>query len=183
MNKTCFTSKRKRKKKIILFHDLTKQTKQFVKNSVSESRKFECVAAGLGKMTVNTPTVAGSSSRTRTCPSPSFDARSLKAGKFAIAFVTLFIFSLSRCLLFVLLLNGVCHEILYLLFSWFEPVWVPDKYAKMFLNSVSISPRYSVFFLETPRCTSQQGCHVPGCASNRWVWLRGVMHTAESEVF
>jgi hypothetical protein len=33
---------------------------------------------------VNTATVAGNSSgggRTRTCPSPSFDARSLKAGK------------------------------------------------------------------------------------------------------
>ena len=37
-------------------------------------------------------------------------------------------------------LKGMCHEIFYLqFFSWFEPIWAPDKQA-----SVSISSRYSI---------------------------------------
>ncbi len=52
--------------------------------SFSESRKYPYsgLCAESRRMTVNTATVAGNSSggRTRTCPSPSFDARSLKAG-------------------------------------------------------------------------------------------------------
>ena len=28
--------------------------------------------------------------------------------------------------------------------SWFEPIWAPDKRAKVFSNFVSISPRYSI---------------------------------------
>ena len=44
------------------------------------------------------------------------------------------------------LLKGVCHEIFDLqFFSWFKPIWAPDKQAKVFSNSVSISPRYSNF--------------------------------------
>ena len=42
-------------------------------------------------------------------------------------------------------LKGVCHKILDLhFFSWFEPIWAPDKQAEVFSNSVSISPRYSI---------------------------------------
>ena len=42
-------------------------------------------------------------------------------------------------------LKGVCHEIFYLHFcSWFEPIWAPDKQAKVFSNSVSISQKYSI---------------------------------------
>ena len=45
----------------------------------------------------------------------------------------------------MLFLKGVCHEIFYLqFFSWFEPIWAPDKQAKVFSNSVSISPRYLI---------------------------------------
>ena len=29
-------------------------------------------------------------------------------------------------------------------FSWFEPIWTPDKQAKVFSNSVLILPRYSI---------------------------------------
>ena len=29
-------------------------------------------------------------------------------------------------------------------FSWFDPIWAPDKQAKVFSNSLSISPRYSI---------------------------------------
>ena len=29
-------------------------------------------------------------------------------------------------------------------FSWFNPIWAPDKQAKVFSNSLSISPRYSI---------------------------------------
>ena len=42
----------------------------------------------------------------------------------------------------------MCHEILGLYFFWlndfflFEPIWAPDKQAKVFSNSVSILPRY-----------------------------------------
>ena len=40
-------------------------------------------------------------------------------------------------------LKGVWHEIFDLqFFSWLEPIWAPDKQAKVFSNSVSISPRY-----------------------------------------
>ena len=42
-------------------------------------------------------------------------------------------------------LKGVCHEIFDLqFFSCFEPIWAPDKQAKVFLNSVLISPRYTI---------------------------------------
>ena len=30
------------------------------------------------------------------------------------------------------------------IFSWFEPIWVSDKQAKVFLNLVSILPRYLI---------------------------------------
>ena len=44
------------------------------------------------------------------------------------------------------LLKGVSHEIFDLqFFSWFKPNWAPDKQAKAFSNSVSISLRYSNF--------------------------------------
>ncbi len=37
-------------------------------------------------------------------------------------------------------LKGVCHKIFDLqFFSGFEPIWAPDKQAKVFLNSISIS--------------------------------------------
>ena len=36
----------------------------------------------------------------------------------------------------------MCHKIFYLNFLWFEPIWVPDKQAKVFLNSVLISPHH-----------------------------------------
>ena len=43
-------------------------------------------------------------------------------------------------------LRGVCHEIFDLhFFPWLEPIWAPDKQAKVFSNSVSISQRYSTF--------------------------------------
>ena len=43
-------------------------------------------------------------------------------------------------------LQGVCHEIFDLqFFSWFKPIWAPYKQAKVFSNSVSISPRYLNF--------------------------------------
>ena len=42
-------------------------------------------------------------------------------------------------------LKGVCHEIFDLqFFSWLKPIWAPDKQAKIFSNSVSISLRYSI---------------------------------------
>ena len=43
-------------------------------------------------------------------------------------------------------LKVVCHEIFDLqFFSWFKPIWAPDKQAKkVFSNSVSILPRYSI---------------------------------------
>ena len=43
-----------------------------------------------------------------------------------------------------LTLKGVCHEIFNFHFSWFEPIWAPDQQAKVFMNSVLISPRYSI---------------------------------------
>ena len=49
-------------------------------------------------------------------------------------------------------LKGVCHKIFDLqYFSWFEPNWAPDKQAKLFSNSVSISSRYLITKL-SPRC-------------------------------
>ena len=45
-----------------------------------------------------------------------------------------------------LALKGVCHEIFDLqFFSLFKPIWTPDKQAKIFSNSATISPRYSNF--------------------------------------
>ena len=42
-------------------------------------------------------------------------------------------------------LKGVCHEIFDLqFFSWFVRIWVPDKQAKVFSNSVSIWTIYSI---------------------------------------
>ena len=42
-------------------------------------------------------------------------------------------------------LKGVCHKIFYpCFFSWLKPIWAPDKQPKVFLNSVSISPRYAI---------------------------------------
>ena len=39
----------------------------------------------------------------------------------------------------------MCHNIFDLhFFSWFKPIWAPDKQAKVFSNSVSILPRYSI---------------------------------------
>ena len=96
-------------------------------------------------------------------------------------------------------LKGVCHEIFYHhFFSWLEPIWAPDKEAKVFLNSVSISPRYSItncflqifsFMIDVfspkrifPDCPfkSNQGLTKISILTS-WcaVWLRGVMHTME----
>ena len=39
----------------------------------------------------------------------------------------------------------MCHNIFDLhFFSWFKHIWAPDKQAKVFSNSVSILPRYSI---------------------------------------
>ena len=60
-------------------------------------------------------------------------------------------------------LKGVCHEIFDLrFFSWFQPIWAPDKQAEVFSNSVSISPRYSItkFEKSTPRCASHRGVKI-----------------------
>ena len=98
-------------------------------------------------------------------------------------------------------LKGVCHKIFDLqFFLWFEPIWAPDKQAKIFSNLVSILLRYSNF-LKNPRCASHCGvrlCGVlhstessstvcipprsqtPRCASHRGVKLRSVHHTSES---
>ena len=43
-------------------------------------------------------------------------------------------------------LKGVCHDIFYLFFKWFELIGAPEKQGKVF----SISPRYSNFF-KAPR--------------------------------
>ena len=44
-------------------------------------------------------------------------------------------------------LKGVCHEIFDLyFFSWFKPIWAPDKQSKVFLNLISI--RYLTTKLE-----------------------------------
>ena len=46
-------------------------------------------------------------------------------------------------------LKVVCHEIFYLyFFPWLEAILAPDKQGKVFLNLVSISPRYSITKLE-----------------------------------
>ena len=67
-------------------------------------------------------------------------------------------------------LKGVGHKIFDLqFFSLFEPIWAPDKQAKIFSNWVSISRRYSNFLKALQ------------CASHRGVRLRGVHHSAESD--
>ena len=98
-------------------------------------------------------------------------------------------------------LKGVGHKIFDLqFFSLFEPIWAPDKQAKIFLNWVSISRRYSNF-LKALQCASHRGVRLrgvhhsaesdsavcitlrsqaPRCASHCRVKLRGVHHTAES---
>ena len=50
------------------------------------------------------------------------------------------------------LLNGVRHKI-FNLFLWFESIRAPDKKTKVFANSVSISPRYSIIKLENSDST------------------------------
>ena len=52
--------------------------------------------------------------------------------------------------------KGNCHEMFDLHFSWFESIWAPDKQAKVFSNSVSISPRFSITKLST-RCAAHRG--------------------------
>ena len=63
----------------------------------------------------------------------------------------------------------MCHEIFDLqIFSWFEPIWAPDKHAEIFqfLKSYAVCiPLRS----QTPRCASHHG-----------VELCGVHHSAES---
>ena len=39
--------------------------------------------------------------------------------------------------------------------SWFEPIWAHDKQSKVFLNSVSISPRYSISDLRGVQYTAE----------------------------
>ena len=41
-------------------------------------------------------------------------------------------------------LKGVCHEIFYLFFPWFKPIWALINRVKVFSNYFSISPRYFI---------------------------------------
>ena len=54
------------------------------------------------------------------------------------------------------------------IFSWFEPIWAPDKQPKVFSISVSFSPRYSI-----TKWSLQ-------CAAHHGDDLRGVHHTTET---
>ena len=51
----------------------------------------------------------------------------------------------------------MCHEIFHFqFFSWFKPIWSPDKQANVFWNSVSISLRYLITNLST-QCATHRG--------------------------
>jgi hypothetical protein len=56
--------------------------------------KYLIAGAEFRKMTVNTPTGAGN--RNRTCPSPSFDARSLKSGIFLLKKFLICVYDITR---------------------------------------------------------------------------------------
>ena len=60
-------------------------------------------------------------------------------------------------------------------FSWFKPIWAPDKQARVFSKSVSISPRYSITKL-SPRVQHTAEI-VSACAAHRGDCLRAGMHT------
>ena len=63
----------------------------------------------------------------------------------------------------------MCHEISDLqFFSWFEPIWAPDKQAKVFSES------HSAVWC-TPRSWTQR------CDAHHGVWLRCEKHTTESD--
>ena len=88
-------------------------------------------------------------------------------------------------------LKGVCHEIFDLqFFSWFEPIWAPDKQAKVFSNGVLISPRIQIFKklcgVHPSAESSSAVCNTPlsqapRCATQSGVRLRGVQHSEESD--
>ena len=59
-----------------------------------------------------------------------------------------------------LTVKGVCHEIFDLLFfSWFEPIWAPDKHAKV-LNWFLILPRYLITKFDSVVCMTLRSQNV-----------------------
>ena len=63
-------------------------------------------------------------------------------------------------------LKGVCHEMFYLSFSWFAPIWVPDQQTKQFLILLRFRKEIQIF--KKLKC------------SKYLKKLRGVKQTAES---
>ena len=60
----------------------------------------------------------------------------------------------------------------------FEPIWAPDKQPKVFLNSVSILPRYSIKKWSPPRAAHRRDSFLIYVFTNKN--LQGVLHTAET---
>ena len=64
--------------------------------------------------------------------------------------------------------GSVSRDFLSLSFSWFETIGVPDKQTKIFSNSFSISPRYSIF----SKLCGVHHDHTPKSVSEVWCILR-----------